>query len=51
VKRLGKDVELNAWFQYEQWKAPVYMPGLQKNTSTAVQLTWYPQLRSYPSLH
>jgi hypothetical protein len=50
VKRLGKDVELNAWFQYEQWKAPVYMPGLQKNTSTAVQLTWYPKLRSYPSI-
>jgi hypothetical protein len=48
VKRLGKDVELNAWFQYEAWKAPVYMPGLQKNTSTAVQLTWYPKLRSYP---
>jgi hypothetical protein len=51
VKRLGKDVELNAWFQYEGWKAPVYRPGLQKNTSTAVQLTWYPKLRTGPSFH
>jgi hypothetical protein len=50
VKRLGKDVELNAWVQYEGWKAPVYKPGLQKNTSIAVQLTWYPKLHSYPSL-
>ncbi|XWK65133.1 capsule assembly Wzi family protein [Tunturiibacter empetritectus] len=46
VKRLGKDVELNAWVQYEGWKAPVYKSGLQKDTSTAVQLTWYPKLRN-----
>ena len=46
VKRLGKDIELNAWVQYEGWKAPVYKPGLQQNTSTAVQLTWYPKLRN-----
>jgi len=51
VKRLGKDIELNAWVQYEAWKAPVYKPGLQKNTSTAVQLTWYPKLRTAPSFH
>ncbi|NYF52407.1 capsule assembly Wzi family protein [Tunturiibacter gelidoferens] len=50
VKRLGKDVELNAWVQYEGWKAPIYKTGLQQNTSTAVQLTWYPRLRTYPSL-
>ncbi|WP_254063499.1 capsule assembly Wzi family protein [Granulicella sp. S190] len=48
VKRLGRDVELNAWVQYEGWKAPIYKPGLQKNTSIAAQFTWYPKLRSYP---
>jgi hypothetical protein len=50
VKRLGKDVELNAWVQYEGWKAPIYKPGLQKDTSVAVQFTWYPKLHNYPGL-
>ncbi len=50
VKRLGKEVELNSWVQYEGWKAPVYKPGLQKNTSIAFQLTWYPKLRNKPEL-
>lgn len=48
VKRLGEDLELNAWVQYEGWKAPIYKPGLQKNTTTAVQLTWFPKLHTYP---
>lgn len=48
VKRLSKEVELNTWLQYEGWKAPIYKPGLQKNVVGAVQLTWYPKLRSYP---
>jgi len=51
VKRFAKDVELNAWVQYEGWKAPAYKPGLQKDTSVAVQLTWYPKLHNYPDLH
>jgi hypothetical protein len=50
VKRFGKDVELNAWVQYEGWKAPIYKPGLQKDTSVAVQLTWYPKLHNYPEV-
>jgi hypothetical protein len=50
VKRFGRDVELNAWVQYEGWKAPIYKPGLQKDTSVAVQLTWYPKLHNYPEL-
>jgi hypothetical protein len=50
VKRLGKEVELNSWVQYEGWKAPVYKPGLQKNTSIAFELTWYPKLRNKPAL-
>ena len=50
VKRLGRETELNAWVQYEGWKAPIYRPGLQKDTSVAVQLTWYPKLHNYPGL-
>jgi hypothetical protein len=55
VKRFGRDLELNAWLQYEAWKAPVpvngvnlNLPGLQRDTVAAAQLTWYPKLHSYP---
>jgi hypothetical protein len=50
VKRLGKNVALDAWVQYEGWKAPIYKDGLQKNTSVAGQITWYPRLRNYPEV-
>jgi Capsule assembly protein Wzi len=46
VKRLGKDVEVNAWVQYERWKAPFLINGdtsAQNDTSIAVQLTLYPR--------
>lgn len=42
VKRLGKDVELNASIQYERWKAPVYRPGSNGDTAVVGQITWYP---------
>jgi hypothetical protein len=48
VKRIGTDVELNTWVQYEGWKAPLYKTGLQRNVVGAVQLTWYPKLRTFP---
>jgi hypothetical protein len=48
VKRLTPDLELNAWVQYEGWKVPIYKPGLQKDTTAAVQFTWFPKLHSYP---
>jgi hypothetical protein len=48
VKRLMPDLELNGWVQYEGWKAPIYKSGLQKDTTAAVQLTWFPKLHSYP---
>lgn len=51
VKRLGENLELNSWVQYEGWKAPTYKPGLQKNTTVAVQFTWYPKLHGYPVQH
>ena len=44
--RLRKDVELNAWIQFEGWKAPFYKSGLQKDVTSTVQLTWYPKLRT-----
>jgi hypothetical protein len=46
VKRLGKDVEVNAWVQYERWKAPFILNGdssAQNDTSIAVQFTLYPR--------
>jgi hypothetical protein len=46
VKRLGNDVELNAWVQYERWKAPFILNGdtsAQNDTSIAVQFTFYPR--------
>jgi hypothetical protein len=55
VKRLGSDVELNAWLQYEAWKAPVpvngvnlNLPGPQRDTVVAAQFTWFPKLHSSP---
>jgi hypothetical protein len=45
VKRLRPELELNAWLQYERWKAPVYKPGGQNDVTTNVQLTWYPQMK------
>lgn len=46
VKRLSKNVELNAWVQYERWKAPFLLSGdtsAQNDTSISVQLTFYPR--------
>jgi hypothetical protein len=44
VKRLTPDVELKANVQYEQWLIPLYKSGRQSDTSTGVQLTWYPRI-------
>ena len=46
MKRFGENFEMKSWVQYEGWKAPIYKAGLQKNVTSAVQFTWYPQLRS-----
>ena len=45
VKRIRPQVELNAWLQYERWKAPVYKTGGQNDVTTNVQITWYPELK------
>ena len=41
-KRIGKDIEVHGWVQYENWKAPIYMTGQQSDTTAAAQITWYP---------
>lgn len=46
VKRFHRDYELNAWGQYEGWKAPIYLPGRQNNYVFAGQLTWFPKLHT-----
>ena len=47
VKRLmHNNLEVNAWFQYEKWKFPYLQPGPQSNTTTVVQLTFFPGLRT-----
>lgn len=51
VKRLRPQLELDAWAQYERWKAPVYKTGGQSDTIVSGQLTWYPRLHSYPEQH
>ncbi len=42
VKRIGRDLELNGNFTYEQYLAPIYLSGKQSVTTTSFQLTWYP---------
>ncbi len=42
VKRIRKDLEIDGNFDFEHWKAPVYLPGEQTVTATTIQLTWYP---------
>ena len=67
VKRFHHDIELNAWLQYERWKAPVpaavvpnplevvgpplYLPNAQNDTVIAAQITWYPKLHVIRSLN
>ncbi len=47
MKRFAHDtVELHAWVQYERWKAPSYLTGLQNDTATAFQLTFFPKLQT-----
>jgi len=48
VKHLGHNITMDAWFQYEHWKAPIYMTGPQSDTTIAAQFTWYPKLRTAP---
>lgn len=48
LKRLHKDFEVNARVQYERWKAPIYRPGANNDTTISVQLRYFPRLRTLP---
>jgi hypothetical protein len=48
VKHLGHNLTMDAWLQYERWKAPIYLPGPQSDTTVAAQFTWYPKLHTAP---
>jgi hypothetical protein len=41
-KRVRKTIEIIGTVQYEGWKAPIYLPGLQSDTSAAVRVTSFP---------
>ena len=42
VKRIGDDLEVNGWVQYERWNVPLLKAGAQSDTTAAAQFTWYP---------
>jgi hypothetical protein len=46
VKRLRPDIELNATYQHEAWKAPIYLSGAQSNNAFTLQLTFFPKLKT-----
>jgi len=46
VKRLGRDIEINGWFQHERWVAPIYMAGVQSSNTISVQVTFFPKLKT-----
>jgi hypothetical protein len=45
-KRVHRDFEVNAWVQFERWKAPIYLEGLRSNTTASFQLSYFPKLHS-----
>jgi hypothetical protein len=46
LKRIGPDIEVNARYQRENWKAPIYLPGAQGNNVFTMQVTFFPKLRT-----
>lgn len=42
-KRGLKDIEVRGTVQYERWKVPIYMTGLQSDTVGSFQITWFPR--------
>lgn len=41
VKRIRQQIEIRGSVQQEEWKAPIYKPGRQADTSVSAQITWY----------
>ncbi len=43
---LHDDLEMDAWVQYEGWKAPLLATGRQNNVVGTIQLKYYPGLKT-----
>ncbi len=48
IKNLRPDIQLDAWLQYERWKAPIYKVGQQSNVVFAGQIKFFPKLHTQP---
>ena len=48
VKNLRRDIQLDAWVQYERWKAPNYRVGQQSDVVVAGQIKFFPKLHTDP---
>jgi hypothetical protein len=46
VKRITSAIEAHAWYQYERWKAPIYLPGAQSDNVFSMQITFFPKLKT-----
>ena len=44
---LHNNLELNAWYQHETWKAGLIATGAQNDNVTAVQITYLPLLKTH----
>lgn len=50
LKHFRHDIVADGWVQYESWKAPVYSLGGHSDVTAAAQITWYPKLKTIPTL-
>ena len=48
IKNLRPNIQLNAWVQYERWKAPIYKVGQQSDIAVAAQIKFFPGLHTQP---
>ena len=46
IKNLRPNIQLDAWLQYEHWKAPIYKVGGQNNVVVAGQIKFFPKLHT-----
>ncbi|HEX4031288.1 MAG TPA: capsule assembly Wzi family protein [Terracidiphilus sp.] len=42
-KRVMETIEIYGRVQYERWRAPLYMPGMQSDARAEVRITWFPR--------
>jgi hypothetical protein len=50
VKNFHHAIQLNAWMQYEHWKAPIWKTGPQNDVVVAAQIKFFPKLHTSPTL-